>query len=319
MKLNIPILDELAACKNLLIAGMGGGFDIFCGLPIYFELAKRGQTVHLANYSFSGIKGLSEGGTVRLSEGLVGITANYEHRVMGYFPELYVCQWFQEVRGEEIVIWCFDKVGAKPLLENYQLLVEHLSIDGILMIDGGVDSLMRGDEAGVGTLVEDSISLCAVNALEDVPFRAMACLGLGAEQDISYHGVMENIAEFAKAGAFWGSCSLVKQMPAYQDYESVVNYVFAKPGQDSSVINASVVSAVAGEFGDFHLTQKTLGSNLWISPLMPIYWFFDLSTVAEKSYVQSQLGMTEDFRQAWRIIVEIRQMLKLRRPREIPL
>lgn len=58
MQLNLPILEQLSACKNLLIAGMGGGFDIFCGLPIYFELQGRGQTVHLANFSFSLIKGL---------------------------------------------------------------------------------------------------------------------------------------------------------------------------------------------------------------------------------------------------------------------
>ncbi len=38
MRLNLPILEQLAPCKNVLIAGMGGGFDVFCGLPLYFEL-----------------------------------------------------------------------------------------------------------------------------------------------------------------------------------------------------------------------------------------------------------------------------------------
>ena len=55
MELNLPILDQLAKCQNLLIAGMGGGFDIFCGLPIYLELQRRGQKVHLANFSFSDV------------------------------------------------------------------------------------------------------------------------------------------------------------------------------------------------------------------------------------------------------------------------
>ena len=30
MDLNLPIEDEITTCRNLLIAGMGGGFDIFC-------------------------------------------------------------------------------------------------------------------------------------------------------------------------------------------------------------------------------------------------------------------------------------------------
>ena len=52
MELNLPIFEHLSSCQNLLIAGMGGGFDIFCGLPIYFELQKRVPQVHLANLSF---------------------------------------------------------------------------------------------------------------------------------------------------------------------------------------------------------------------------------------------------------------------------
>lgn len=55
MKLNLPILNQIANCKNLLIAGMGGGFDIFCGLPIYLELRSLGIKAHLANLSFSNI------------------------------------------------------------------------------------------------------------------------------------------------------------------------------------------------------------------------------------------------------------------------
>ena len=53
MQLNLPILDQLDRCQNILIAGMGGGFDVFCGLPIFFALQKRGQHVHLANLIFS--------------------------------------------------------------------------------------------------------------------------------------------------------------------------------------------------------------------------------------------------------------------------
>lgn len=55
MNLNLPILNQIANCKNLLIGGMGGGFDIFCGLRIYFDLRSLGIKAHLANLSFSNI------------------------------------------------------------------------------------------------------------------------------------------------------------------------------------------------------------------------------------------------------------------------
>ena len=164
MQLNLPIADELASCRSLLIAGMGGGFDIFCGLPIFFELQRRGQTAHLANLSFSQTGYLKEG--LRLSDQVVGVTAESKSYVP-YFPELRLAHWFKSAREQDVTVWCFNTQGAQPLLGAYRALVEHLAVDGVLLIDGGVDSLMRGDEAEMGTVLEDACSLAAVNALRD--------------------------------------------------------------------------------------------------------------------------------------------------------
>jgi hypothetical protein len=295
---------------------MGGGFDIFCGLPIYFELQRLGISVHLANFSFSEIESFPGG--MRLSDTLVGVTPDYDGLTL-YFPELYLAQWFKEERKEVITIWCFQKTGAAPLLENYQTLVEHLSIDGILLIDGGVDSLMRGDEREVGTLIEDTISIFVVNELEDVPVRLMGCLGFGAELDMTYAHVFENIASLTAAGGFLGSCALTPQMDAYQPYEQAVLYVQGQERQEASVINSSVISAVRGHYGDYHLTEKTNGSRLWISPLMALYWFFDLPTVAQHNLYLSQLAHTNTFLEAFRLYAMFRQMITKRRHERIPL
>jgi len=265
MDLNLPILDQVVNCKNLLIAGMGGGFDIFCGLPIYFELKKRGLNVHLANYSFSPFEHLSKG--IVLTESLVGITATTE-TPYHYSPERYLAKWFRAKRNEEITIWSFENTGVRPLLENYQTLVNHLEIDGIILIDGGVDSLLRGDEAEVGTILEDAISLIAVSELKQIPVRLIACVGMGAEIEIAYAQVFESIAKLTELDAFLGVCSLTKRMSVYQEYEDALLYVQSRPAQEPSVINSSVISAVQGKYGNFHLTSKTNGSHLSISPLI---------------------------------------------------
>ena len=317
MQLNLPIFDQVSECKNLLIAGMGGGFDVFCGLPIYFELKRRGLNVHLANLSFSDVPRYKGG--VRLSKSLVGVTAEY-HLPVTYFPELYLSHWFAEIRGEQVTVWCFETTGARILLENYQLLTEHLAIDGILLIDGGVDSLIRGDEAGTGTLVEDAISLYSVNQLNSIPVRLMACIGFGAELDIAYAHILENIAHLAQQGAFLGSCSLVPQMESYRDYEEALVFVQENPLQDPSVINSSIISAVQGHYGNYHLTDKTRGSSLWISPLMPIYWFFDLPLVAQQNYWIGELGPTEVFMHAMVTYTrKRRESIQPRVHRQIPL
>jgi hypothetical protein len=295
---------------------MGGGFDLFCGLPLYFELTDRGQTVHLANYSFADIENMREGNF--LTETLVGITADFSTRYV-YFPELYLAQWFRQKHNTETIIWCFHKTGVRPLLENYVALVDHLNIDGILLIDGGVDSLLKGDEAQLGTFLEDTVSLIAVSELKQVSTKLIGCIAFGAERDMTYAHVFENMAAITKLGAYFGACALTQQMECYQLYEEAVLYAQNQPMQDASVINSSLISAVRGEYGNYHLTDKTRGSHLWISPLMPLYWFFSLDVIARRNLVYSELRYTDTFIDAWRAFAIAHRTLPSRKPTRIPL
>lgn len=295
MEMNLPVLSQLQGCKSLLIAGIGGGYDIFCGLPLYFDLRGRGFNVHLASYSFSDIA-THEHGT-RLSPTLVGVRADHEG-IYPYFPEYFLAQWLASEIGQDVPIWSFEKVGAQPLSADYDRLAAHLELDGLILVDGGVDSLMRGNEAETGTLVEDSISMAAIRKLTNLRACILACVGLGAERDMTYAHVFENIAELTREGAFIGSCSLTKQMKSCALYEEAVLYAQGQRFHDPSVINSSIVSALNGQFGDFHLTTKTRGSRLWISPLMPIVWFFEFAAVARRNLVLDVVEHSQTFREA---------------------
>jgi hypothetical protein len=50
-----PLLDagSIACGRAGLDRGAGGGFDVFCGLPLYFTLRAAGHPVWLANLTFS--------------------------------------------------------------------------------------------------------------------------------------------------------------------------------------------------------------------------------------------------------------------------
>jgi hypothetical protein len=50
---HIPLLKQLEPARRILLSGAGGGFDVFCGLPIYFHLRDMGKDVFLGNLSFS--------------------------------------------------------------------------------------------------------------------------------------------------------------------------------------------------------------------------------------------------------------------------
>lgn len=287
MELNLPILHLLEQSNNILIAGAGGGFDIFAGLPIYFTLKNMGKTVHLANYSFTPLNIVSHYcNTVTLHEQyLEGATANIpEELQLGYYPEGYLSQWFKVVKNENVPIWMFDRCGPKMLRTLYKKLITHLNIDALILIDGGIDSLMRGDEAGAGTLLEDTITLSAIEDL-DVPVKILGCLGFGAELEVCHYNALDNISRTVKDGAFYGACSLVNSMPVYEQYEQACRYVWEQPAHKKSHINMRVVSATQGEFGDHHLYTDYKPLPVFVSPLMSVYWFFDAQTVVKNSFL----------------------------------
>lgn len=316
MKLNIPILNQIPEDSSILISGAGGGYDIFSGLPLFFELENLGYDVHLANFSFSDIVGLYEG--EQLSDTLVGVSLDVEN-IDDYFPEYHLSEWFYNERNDFVTIWCFQKTGARPLIKNYKLLVEHLGIDCIILIDGGVDSLMRGDEKDAGTLLEDTLSIIAVNELHDVPLKFLVCLGLGIEYEVDYAHVFKNIAHLTKQEAFLGTCSLLKQMPVFQQYKGAVLYTFDQQAKYPSVICSSVISAVNGEYGNFHLIKRTHGRELHISPLMSIYWFFDLPIVAKNNLLLKALIFTTTIDDAWHKMEQARRTFPIRKIPESPL
>jgi len=127
------------------------------------------------------------------------------------------------------------------------------------------------------------------------------------------------MAALTHSGGFLGACALLPQMESYQAFEETVLYVQGQPHHDPSVINSSLISAVRGHYGDYHLTEKTKGSRLWISPLMSLYWFFDLEAVAERSLFLPQLKDTRTVADAWLAVMKSMRSRPRRHPSRIPL
>jgi hypothetical protein len=150
-------------------------------------------------------------------------------------------------------------------------------------VDGGTDSLMRGDEAGLGTPEEDIASIAVVDEL-DVPRKYLVCLGFGVD---SFHGVchahaFEAIAELTRASGFLGAFSLLREMPEVQRYAEAVQAVHEAMLDYPSIVCSSILSALDGHHGDYHRTARTRKSTLWINPLMTLYWCFRLGPLARR-------------------------------------
>ena len=310
--MNIPFFDALESTQHALLAGAGGGFDIFAGLPIYYSLRNAGKKVSLANLSFSHL--LPTAGE-HLTPDCVEITTESDGS-RSYFPEKYLTE-FLASRGDLNSIFAIRRTGCRPVVTAYQALLEHLQFDTLILIDGGTDSLMRSDEQGLGTPEEDSVSLIAARLLP-MNNKFHACVGFGVDH---FHGVcnahaFEAIAELTRNGAFRGAFSITPEMPESIFFKDALDYTHSKMPNHPSIVNSSIASAIAGQFGNYQATNRTAGSQLQISPLMPIYWAFLLNPVADRLLYANAIRNTESYGELSLAIETFRAMLPSIRPYE---
>jgi len=304
---DLPFFQKLSDSRRVLIAGAGGGFDVFSGLPLYFLLRESGRDAFLANLSFSSLVP-SVGRWV--TPVCVEVTADSQ-AYLNYFPEKMLCKWFR-TQGEEVSIYASHRTGVQPLRDAYQKLAEELNLDTIILVDGGTDSLMRGDEAGLGTPGEDMTSIAAAHQV-DVARKFLVCLGFGVDW---YHGVchsqvLEAVGDLTREGSFLGAVSLLKSMPAVTRYIDACTAVRSDMSEDhASIVCSSILSALEGHFGAYHSTRLTGGNSLWINPLMTFYWCFDLSAVAKRVFYLQEILNTETYEHVTRVIESFRITLQ---------
>lgn len=312
-RLSLP--SVLQDSHRILIVGAGGGFDVYAGLPIYERLNTLGKKVFLANLSFAELGNTS---AQQLYPSLYEVNANTEGEE-DYFPERTLARFLSQRYQRSISVYAFDNVGAAPLRHAYSHLSSQLSIDAIVLVDGGTDILLRGNETNLGTPAEDAVSLASAYSLE-IPTRIVACLGFGVD---AHHGVchanwLENVAELTAESAFLGATALIKQMPEVALYLDAVFHSELETRSRSSIVNSSIASAIEGHFGDFHRSWRTHSSELFISPLMTFLWAFDLAAVARRNMYLDALSGTKTHHDVLIAIEAFHASVQCRSSQKIP-
>lgn len=260
--MNIPktILDN---ANTIMICGIGGGFDVFTGLPIVY---------HYPNKQF-----------VLVNSGPGDF--HFRKSTEKDYPEALIAE-----RGNILAKWTVGRHGCGLVKKAYEAIFAEHKPDAILAVDGGVDSLMRGDEDDHGTILEDFIAMSALSSI-DVP-KILCCAGFGTEteENLNHYCVLENMAELAKLGAFLGSFSLTNHMSEFKQYAKQCEDVWQEAGRKSH-IQTKIISAANGRFGSdnqySNIDAKVACSTdvCFISLLSSIYWFFDFDKVVARNKI----------------------------------
>jgi hypothetical protein len=308
-----PLLARLKQHQRILIAGAGGGFDVYAGLPLYLALRGVGKDVFLGNLTFTYL-GETDATYVAPHLAVATVETTGGDR---YFPERRLAEWLH-AEGHPPSVYVFEKVGVRPLRAAYEHLVRAHDLDAIVLVDGGTDILMRGDEAGLGTPEEDMTSLAAVSKLTSIEAFVVS-IGFGVD---AYHGVchahvLENIAALEQEGGYLGAFSVTAAMPEGRAYLSAVERAHRQTPGRPSIVNGSIAAAIEGRFGDIRFTERTAGGELFINPLMAIYFGFELAAVAGRSLYLDLLEGTETIFEVSHRIEAFRNRVAETRPRRL--
>lgn len=310
-----PLWAELSGARRVLIAGAGGGFDVYAGLPIALRLSEMGKAVQLANLTFSDLSEVPAASW--RSPELVHIEPNTPGRA-DYFAERTLVRWLRS-EGYDWEVCAITRAGVEPVARAYRQLVEDFDADALVLVDGGNDILLRGDESGLGTPEEDSVSLVAASLL-DLPIKVVASLGFGvdAHHGVSSVDVLSRLADLMREGAYLGALSIPADSPEALAYVDAVEHAALHNSARPSIVNGQIVAALGGNHGHGELPGFPTAADLFVNPLMAIYFSVRLNALAKNLLYRDLILSTITIDEVSRAIETFRSSIALQARRPYP-
>ena len=305
-------LPDLTDVRHVLLAGCGGGYDVMGALPYVAALNARGITWDLASLSFCYLNGLDGAAQDPRVPNLYEVRGDAAV-ANKYCPEAWLAKHLEAI-GQPRPIYCFDKTGVAPLRAAYAAVLARTGADTVILIDGGIDAILRGDELSLGTPSEDLASLAAVTSLA-VPRVWLACVGMTAElrDGIRHSQVFERFAALTQAGGMLGSGTILRGTPGGDQYLAALDTVETNQAtMKRSHVHKLIRAAMQGVFG-WH------GDFTWISPLLNQAWLFDARVVAAQHLFLHQLHQTETIWHVAAVVEAMRKNLAIREISDLPI
>ncbi len=216
--------------------------------PIVDELREAGHRVFFSNYSFSDVKR----GTP-FCESCFRVDEQLPIERTTYYPEVSFAAWYHQINHH-------------------------------LMIDGGVDSIFRGDEFDIASPVEDTISLIAAQSASSLQSKILILSAFGSEgvgKSVSHAEVLQCLSRFIAQSKLRGISSILNNPRAAHRFADMARYLRESVcSEDWNNIVNSIDASLVGAFGDTVVTSRTNRLPIWVSPLTSLLWFLDLEAVA---------------------------------------
>src|SRR4051812_49716672 len=129
MRAMVPFFSRLEKPARILVAGCGGGFDVFAGVPIAQYLMAMGKSVVFANFSFSNLW-LCGGERVTPTMWRGGQTPHQKADFLGK----KVGGWLHAKRQKAPVL-AFAESGGRPLSAAPSWVIDQQHNEPVVLVD----------------------------------------------------------------------------------------------------------------------------------------------------------------------------------------
>ncbi len=281
--------------KTVMLCGCGGGFDFVHSLVLYPELRRLGKSVIVGSYSFGDPNRITGDAEVVFDESgcLVKRVSAVSTPAPYYGPEVHACSFLDSkypAFAPHFIYAYYARAFTVPLLTTlYSEFIGTHAIDAVVLVDGGSDSLMVGDEEGLGDPIEDAVSVTTVASL-NLKAKILICIGLGADRfnHVSDAASLRAIAELTKMDGFIGSASIERSSDSFAFYRGCLEHIYERQEFRSvlaGIIASSADGCFASDFIPALLPKRVNEGEIYLWPLMAMLWAFDVDKVAERSLI----------------------------------
>ena len=261
-----------------ILAGCGGGYDIFGAIPMYLDFLKSKKPI-LVSLSFTPLEILNilvETNQIRkIGDTLFSIDAEkISDQKFDYFPEYHLSR---HLKQEVYLILCDSTIaqiiqGYNKILSSDNL-VEN-PVDSIYLMDGGCDALLSGKETELATPVEDMMH---IRAVMELPIENKYICAIGMPCDIG-HGVIRKELEI-RLEEIEGMIVEKKQWSL--DDENVQEYhrIFRDSNPSNSIVHSLICAALEDHRGFYtpeHLRRRISESVVEIDSLMLTFVIYNM-------------------------------------------
>jgi hypothetical protein len=307
--------------RTVMLCGCGGGFDFVHSLVLYPELRRLGKTVVIGSYSFGDPRDIHGDAEVVFDvDGVIAkrvTSASVPHPYYG--PEVHVCSYLDHQYPDDaphFVYAYYARAFTVPLLRSlYVQFLEKHAVDAIVLVDGGSDSLMVGDEEGLGDPIEDSVSVTAVASLAELKAKILLSIGFGCDRfnHVSDAASLRAIAELTAQGGFLGAVAMQPTSAGFRCYRECLDHIYARQ-RFRSVVGGAIASASEGHYGGQNIPARLQArvdpGEIFLWPLMAVIWAFDVDKVAERSQISRWIRDKTSVRECYDAVFDARQALE---------